>query len=176
MCYNICIKYNATHCSLFLKSKSQNLQNNKFQCGWATSKYQYFLLKLFCHVFSLNATKLGVQTVKKEEIIFFICLWTTLMSAIQDIQIQHTLLGFVTKTTSFIRSSRAWSSVYWSQLPVLPDSNSQQKAHHITLLFPIQLLYVFVRTHVVRLPTEHSSSVIHLIKCLHYSSIQKIDK
>ena len=39
----------------------------------------FFCSNFFCHVFSLNGTKLGVQTIKKEEIIFFICLWTTLI-------------------------------------------------------------------------------------------------
>ena len=39
----------------------------------------FFCSNFFCHVFSLNGTKLGVQTVKKDEIIFFICLWTTLV-------------------------------------------------------------------------------------------------
>jgi len=38
----------------------------------------FFCSNFFCYVLSLNGTKSGVQTVKKEEFIFFICFWTTL--------------------------------------------------------------------------------------------------
>jgi len=41
----------------------------------------FFCSNFFCYAFSLNGTKLGVQTVKKEAFIFFICLWTTIYCA-----------------------------------------------------------------------------------------------
>ena len=84
----------------------------------------------------------------------------------QHIHIQQTLLGFVSKTTCLIRSSRARSAVNRCQLSVLPNTDSQQKAHHIALLLPIQLLDVLVCTHVVCLP-ENTTVTISSAKQQH---------
>ena len=74
------------------------------------------------------------------------------MSLSRDIH--QTLLGFVAESTSFVRSSGARSTVNRRQLSVLPDTDPKQETHHVTLLLPIQLLDVLVRTHleVRRLP------------------------
>ena len=72
--------------------------------------------------------------------------------------IQLTLLSFVAKTTSFVRSSGMWRSVDRSQLSVLPHANSQQKAHDIALLLPVQLLDVLVRTHPVYVPIKYGDN------------------
>lgn len=57
------------------------------------------------------------------------------------------LFGLVSQPSSFVRPGGARSPVERRELEVLPAADPQQKAHHIRLLFPSQLLNVLVRTY-----------------------------
>ena len=57
------------HC--FLSQNRKICRTINFSVVEPPLNINFFCSNFFCHVFSLNGTKLGVQTVKKEEIIFF---------------------------------------------------------------------------------------------------------
>lgn len=64
------------------------------------------------------------------------------------IKTKHTLLSSVAQSSGFVRTRRPRSAMQFSHLPILPAADTQQVPHNITLLFPIQLLYILVGTHV----------------------------
>jgi len=63
------------------------------------------------------------------------------------------LSGPVAQAASLVGPSGARGTVDTVELAVLPTPHTQQEAHNITLLLPVQFLHVLVRTHFCRQPT-----------------------
>lgn len=59
-----------------------------------------------------------------------------------------TLLGLVAQPAGFVRPRGARGPVQRRELAVLPAAHPEQKAHHVRLLLPPELLDVLVRAHV----------------------------
>lgn len=57
------------------------------------------------------------------------------------------LLGAVSQTTRLVGAAGTRAAVQLGELTILPDADTQQVAHHLALLLPVQLLHVTVRTH-----------------------------
>ena len=58
------------------------------------------------------------------------------------------LLGLVSETACLVRARRTRCTVESGHLAVLPNADTQQVAHHIALLFAVQLLDVSICPHV----------------------------
>lgn len=59
----------------------------------------------------------------------------------------HTLGSTVSKTSGLVRPGGLGCPVDTVELAVLPAPHSQQEAHDITLLLPVQLLHVLIGSH-----------------------------
>lgn len=67
-------------------------------------------------------------------------------NAVDDVS----LLGTESQTARLVGAAGTWAAVQLGELTVLPDADAQQVPHHLALLLPVQLLYVTVRTHLLR--------------------------
>lgn len=74
--------------------------------------------------------------------------WTfTTTTAYTDSVDDETLFSLVTQTTSLVGTGGSGRTVQLGQLTVLPDADTKQVTHNITLLLSVQFLHITVGTH-----------------------------
>merc|ERR1719305_1448399 len=114
-------------------SQGTTLSSSTFLCNALSGTLEFQLINTMSLWFTISATFRN---------------WAFTSSTLDSHSVDNvSLFGTVSQTTSLVWTSGSRGPVNCRELSVLPTTNSNEEAHNIALLLPVDLLHIFVGAH-----------------------------